>query len=185
MRLICSFLLILMMGCGPSDAELEARRSLTDTLDMTEQELRETRADRDAWKERAESYWNRARQEIQSPHRVDAPKLTELRSRGRDGGMAESQITPHKQSSVRLPHPGYLELTAQHGTEDGRVIGWDRCTFMHNDGLVFSAYRTTGPSMPEHPDGPQTLNANTLVGLDEAVFWQKTCKGYVEEVLNN
>lgn len=181
------FFLILILGCGPNDAELEARRSLIRKVDRTEQRLRETRADRDAWKARAEDYWDRARRAQQRPHEINAATLEQLRRQVSStmDNMVTIDSAPNQQ----------LLLSTRSSKEHFRLvvfynkmtpsISTDVCIFDNPDGLVDRAWHTWADGAPEHPNGTQELNASNMTGLEEAEYWQKECTRLAGLALNN
>lgn len=174
--------------------------SLEGAMERCTEDLMAMQQERDDWARTAMQSWKMARELSQQNHLVDLDSIAALHKQVSEAPDATHRVVISELMSLYIHAPEeqdpYLILityrTAVHEdtfTHTNMIRATsgnlDRCVFTDSNGSVDQANHMQDDEMPEHPNGPQTFNAATMTGLEEAEYWQKECARLVAIALNN
>lgn len=195
-RISTLFLFVLLTGCAWVPAESTEEPSVATstqlTLELTQcvEGLERTLKEREDWIKEAERSWKIARKLLQEPNRIPNHKMAALHQLIKRDHEGARDWQPRPKELWLYAHAptgedAYLVLISHSKRSTGEPINHDRCVFKDGDGLVDQAHHMDDWHGFMHPNGPQTFNANTMTGLEEAEYWQKECARLVDLALNN
>ena len=186
-RIVFLVLCAMLMACSEAPTQPQAETPpMVEVHNLSEllRDLEHATQERDRYKRELEKVWDSARRWEQREYLVHPNTLSQLHDLtvAQAGRMHNVQLQPDLWLYLHAPldeDPYLILITYAKPQVDDVVldsINLDRCVFTDADGNVDRGGHMQDENMPEHPNGPQTFNADHLIGLEEAGFWQERCQ---------